>query len=213
MIFTKPRARIINTSNESIPVEKPLLLFTSSRRYIPKVPIHVPSNVSVVHAKSYEDQVAMLKDVKKVKWGEPFWNFLHVLAEKVKSHEFDHVRKGLLNLIYVICSNLPCPDCTQHAISYLNGVNFNLILSKENLRDMLYNFHNAVNVRKGYPLYPKDQVESKYSRGNLEPIFQEFMKHFLTKSYSFRLIADEIHRKRISNNINEWMKNNRYAFI
>lgn len=217
MLFTKLRAYTPSQNNgesnhSTAAAQKPLMLFTSSRRHIVRIPTHVPKQVSVVHAVDYETQVAAIQEGKKVKWGEPFWNLFHVLAEKVKADEFPHIREGLLNLIYIICSNLPCPDCTQHAVHYLNGINFNAIQTKEQFRDMIYHFHNAVNVRKGYPIYPQHEVIPKYSRGRLKPIVEEFMKHFLAKSKSFRLLADEMQRKQISKTIHDWFYNNWVSF-
>jgi len=207
MIFTNPRATIKNNISTKQP-----LLFTNNITFIPIRPRHIPSNVSVVTSETFEEKVAVIQNGKKIKWGEPFWNLFHVLAEKVKDNDFPHIRAGLLNLIFTICSNLPCPDCTQHAVSYLNGINFNTIQTKEQFRDMLYHFHNAVNIRKGYPIYPKERLEEKYKLGNLIPIIEEFMRHFLAKPTSFRLIADDLQRKRVSHSIKEWFINHMYAF-
>lgn len=213
MLFTNPRATVNNNYQRPLQAEqKPVLLFTHNRRSVFRRPIEPPKRVTVVHAQSYETQVATIQGGKKIKWGEPFWNLFHVLAEKIREEHFDQVRQGLLNLIYTICSNLPCPDCTNHAVHYLNGVNFNAIQRKDQLRDMLYNFHNAVNARKGYPMYPKDEVESKYTKGNLHVIIQQFWQHFLAKTYNFRLISDEIQRKRISRSLQQWFEHNIHYF-
>ena len=84
---------------------------------------------------------------KKVKWGEPTWFLLHTLSVKVKESEFKNIRVELLNQIYAICTNLPCPDCANHAKNYLDGINFNTIQTKEDLKMLLYTFHNNVNKR------------------------------------------------------------------
>lgn len=213
MLFTNPRATVKNNNQEPLRAEqKPVLLFTRNRRPVFRRPIEPPKQVTVVHAQSYEIQVATIQGGKKIKWGEPFWNLFHVLAEKIREEHFSQVRQGLLNIIYTICSNLPCPDCTNHAVHYLNGVNFNAIQRKDQLRDMIYNFHNAVNVRKGYPLYPKDQVESKYTKGNLHAIVQQFWQHFLAKTYNFRLISDDLQRKRLSRSLQQWFEHNIHYF-
>jgi hypothetical protein len=209
MLFTNPRATIKNNHNITA---KQQLLFTNKQKFIPTLRVHVPTNVSVAHSQTYEEKVATIQNGKKIKWGEPFWNLFHVLAEKVKDSDFPYIRTGFLNMIYTICSNLPCPDCTQHAIQYLNGINFNTIQTKGQLREMLYHFHNAVNIRKGYPIYPIDQLESKYKTKQLVPVIEEFIRHFLAKPTSFRLIADDLQRKRVSTSIKEWFKNHIYAF-
>jgi hypothetical protein len=65
--------------------------------------------------------------VKKVKWGEPTWFLFHTLSVKIKESHFNMIRAQLLNNIYAICVNLPCPDCANHAKTYLDGINFNTI--------------------------------------------------------------------------------------
>jgi hypothetical protein len=174
---------------------------------VPKKSVHIPSNVSIVTAHPYEEQIAKIQDGKKVKWGEPFWNLFHILAEHIKESEFARLRAGLLNIIYLICSNLPCPTCTTHAIHYLNGINFNAIRTKEDLKTMLFNFHNAVNARKGYPIYPNEKLD-KYVNANVVVVINIFMTHFLEKSGSFRLIADNMQRRQISTSVKEWFQTN-----
>lgn len=205
MLFTKPRAYNSTT--------KTPLQFTSTKRPIIEFPIHVPTKVSVVHTKSYEDTVQENRNNKKIKWGEPFWNLFHVMAEKVKDTEYPRIRAGLLNLVYVICSNLPCPDCTTHAMGYLNGVNFNTIRTKDDFKTLLYNFHNAVNARKSFPIFPRENLDSKYSCGNLIPIFEDFMKHFLKRnSGAFKLLADDLQRQHVGKVIKKWFQDNIKSF-
>lgn len=226
MIFTNPRATMRLNNNQLNAIQqqqqqqrlqqinmKPLILFSNHRNFSQAMaPVHKPSNVSVVHAKTFEEQVSAIQNGKKIRWGEPFWNFFHILAEKVREDEFQTVRKGLLDMIFIICSNLPCPDCTQHAVTYLSGINFNTIQTKGQLKDMLYNFHNAVNVRKGYPIYPRENLDEKYKCGILQAAFQEFMRHFTSKTHNFRLLSDQMQRTRISKNIYEWFFKNGFAF-
>ena len=179
--------------------------------FFQKTKLHIPSKVLVVHAQTYEEKVSSIQNGKKIKWGEPFWNLFHVLAEKVKESEFARLREGLLNLVFTICSNLPCPDCTSHAVQYLNSINFNTICTKNDFRDMMYNFHNAVNTRKDYPIFPKEGLE-KYTRGNVIPIIENFMMHFLINHKNFHLLADDIQRRRVSESVKTWFKNNIGAF-
>ena len=207
MLFTNVRSY----NNQVAPPQKQIMMFTTNRRHIPMKSIHVPSKVSVVVAQTYEEQVAKIQDGKKVKWGEPFWNLFHVLAEHIKESEFSRLRAGLLNLIYLICSNLPCPDCTNHAVHYLNGINFNTIRNKEDLKIMMFNFHNAVNARKGYPIYPIDKMD-KYKMANVVVVINTFMSHFLAKNKSFHLIADDMQRRQISVSVKEWFQTNIGAF-
>jgi len=75
----------------------------------------------------------------------------------------------------------------------------------------MYNFHNAVNTRKDYPIFPKEGLE-KYTRGNVIPIIENFMMHFLINHKNFHLLADDIQRRRVSESVKTWFKNNIGAF-
>ena len=55
------------------------------------------------------------------------------------------------NIISRIMSNLPCPYCTSHAVSYLSTTNFKSIQNINDLTLYLFNFHNNVNIRLNKP--------------------------------------------------------------
>lgn len=150
--------------------------------------------------------------VKKMRWGEPTWYAFHTLAEKVKEDSFPIIRLELLNMINMICNNLPCPQCAKHATQHMNSINFNSIQTKSQLQIMLFNFHNDVNRRKGFSIFEYEELGPKYSKANLIPILQNFMRYFEDKTGSFRLIADEMQRARLCNHIRTWFKNNLLHF-
>jgi len=209
MMFSKKRA-YIPVGNNKI---KSKMNYTSSQK--PKDSLtflHIPSNVAIVRSTSYGEQVEKVNDSKKIKWGEPFWNLFHVLAEKVKESEFERIRVNFLNFIYLICSNLPCPDCTTHAVHYLNGINFNAINNKEELKNMLFNFHNNVNARKGYPIFPRGDLENKYRSGNTILIIKNFLNTFKSRPNSGRLFIDTLHRDRVLKNLVSWFHANVTCF-
>jgi len=141
---------------------------------------------------------------KKVKWGEPTWFLLHTLSVKVKESEFKRIRIELLNRIYAICINLPCPDCANHAKHYLDGINFNTIQTKEDLKLMLYNFHNAVNKKKGYSFFPYDQFNEKYSLAITNNMMRNFMVHFSDRNRSLKLLASDLHRTQLCESLKTW---------
>ena len=51
---------------------------------------------------------------KGMERGKHVWTFLHTLIEKVKDDQFPHLCSDILKFIYKICTNLPCPLCSQH---------------------------------------------------------------------------------------------------
>ena len=71
--------------------------------------------------------------MKKKEWGNAIWLLFHTLAIKLKD---EHVNELPILIYHIsqICSNLPCPNCLQHASGVMNNVNKNYISqSKDNL--------------------------------------------------------------------------------
>ena len=153
-----------------------------------------------------------VKSTNTMTWGKPTWFLLHTLAEKVKEEQFSNVRKELLDIIYAICTNLPCPDCANHARTYLDGINFNVIQTKEDLKMMLFIFHNSLNQRKGYKIFTKDELDTKYTLANTINIIQNFMAFYLVKNSAPKMIANDMFRRRIMTNVQEWFIKNLYQF-
>lgn len=145
---------------------------------------------------------------KQMKWGEPTWFLFHTLAEKVKDEYFVQIRKELLDVIYTICVNLPCPTCAVHATQHMNGINYSTIQSKQQLKEMLFSFHNTVNTRKQFPLFDYSDLDTKYSAANTVAIIQNFMVHFQDKHASIHMIANDMHRARIANILKKWFNEN-----
>jgi len=150
----------------------------------------------------------LVKSSNTMKWGQPTWFFFHTLAEKVREDKFGEVRKSLLDLIYSICTNLPCPDCANHAKNYLDKINFNTIQSKEDLKNMLFIFHNTVNQKKGYPIFTREQLDKQYSMAITSNIINNFFSYYLIKNTAPKMIANDLFRRRIIINTKEWLLSN-----
>lgn len=144
-------------------------------------------------------------------WGPPIWFLFHTLCEKVMDDKFLIVRKELINNILLICKNLPCPYCATHATEYMSKINFATIQTKEDLKILMFNFHNSVNQRKGVPLFTKTELDEKYKSANNVNIINNFILHFQNKHKSIRIIADDLYRQRLTTELKEWfLKNLQY---
>jgi hypothetical protein len=152
--------------------------------------------------------VSEVKEEKKMTWGEPIWFLFHTLAQKVKPDSFPIVRTELLNTIYSICANLPCPICTNHAVEYMNKINFNTIQNKEDLIKMLFIFHNEVNKRKNVPLFDYDEVEKKYSLAVTTNIIHNFFYKYDVKSKNLRMLANDFQKKKLISKLKVWFSAN-----
>jgi len=141
---------------------------------------------------------------KPMKWGEPTWYFFHTIAEKIKPELFDQYKTELFDIVRTVCRTLPCPDCARHASEYMDKTNFHHIRTKTDLQTMLWTFHNEVNQRKGFPLFPYESLGEKYSKAITRNIIQEFIRIHDDKHASFRMIADDFYRKKITANLKTW---------
>lgn len=149
---------------------------------------------------------------KGMKWGEPTWFLFHSLASKVLDEEFNSIRKDLLNYIYLICLNLPCQNCSGHATTYLKNNNYQSIQTKEQLKKMLFTFHNHVNSKKNYPVFTWEEYENKYSKSNLLEIIKYFLIYFKDKTFNIHMLSENMQREIISNNFMKWFDENKTKF-
>jgi hypothetical protein len=196
MIFSKPAA---NSRNQQ---QIQNMIFVHKQIKPPRLPNNSNKTISIIQENTPSPTT------KKMKWGEPTWFFMHTMAQKIKPEYFQQIRQGFLSQINNICRNLPCPDCAAHASQYLDKSNFNRIQTKDELILFLYDFHNSVNVRKGIPTFPKEELYDKYSKANTMNIINYFLFHFADKSKSIRMISNDMYRMRIINLLKEWLNGN-----
>ena len=165
-------------------------------------------NIQNTNAIINKEIVSQEPQPKKMKWGEPTWFLFHTLACKVKEEDFPKVRSELLGNIYNICSNLPCPVCAEHAVEYMRKINFNSIQTKRQLIDLLFNFHNEVNKKKGFPLFKYEDLDEKYSKAVTKNIIFNFMIHYQDKHKSIHMISNDLYRARQVIVLKEWFNKN-----
>jgi len=148
----------------------------------------------------------------KMKWGAPTWYLLHTLAHKVKDDQFYRIRTELLNQIIIICKNLPCPKCANHATEYLSKINYGSIITKDDLKNMLFVFHNEVNIRKGVPAFSYNDLDSKYSTAVTLNIINNFFYFFQDVSFNVNLITNKMHRNMVILSFKNWLQDNLQYF-
>ena len=151
-------------------------------------------------------------NTKKILWGPAVWFFFHTLAEKIKPGYFSSYREGIFTVIKDVCSSLPCPSCTTHAVEYINNVNFNSIQTKDDLKHMLFNFHNEVNIRTKKSLFSYDELNSKYQDANFKLIVNYFLHYYKMQHVAVRQMHENIYRQHVSTRIVEWLQSNMHIF-
>jgi len=147
-------------------------------------------------------------------WGNSVWTFLHVLAEKMNPEAYKLNTVYVVEVVKNVCYNLPCPTCSQHARSYLNRVSIESIKDVEQLKQMLYNFHNSVNLMRGHKA-EKKEILNRYKSITIEESLWNLQIYYAKRYRSaleLSFITNDSLRKDICNNIIVWITKYRHLF-
>jgi len=147
----------------------------------------------------------------KKDWGQSAWNFMHILACKIKQEEFNNQKVALINIIKGICANVPCRDCREHAEKQMKHLRVETIRSKEDLIGMLHDFHNKVNTRTHKQIFSKDELVM-YENMSTKNVVINFMNTWFAGSSTPRLMMDTFARVRFLGSLREYFNRNHAAF-
>uniref|UniRef100_A0A6C0C4G5 thiol oxidase n=1 Tax=viral metagenome TaxID=1070528 RepID=A0A6C0C4G5_9ZZZZ len=141
------------------------------------------------------------------RWAPPTWIFFHTFAAKINKIFFETNRDQCLNIIKMVCSCLPCPECTKHAIKFMNNVDSRNVKTKEDLINMLFTFHNTVNARLGKSQFPKESLVM-YTQYRMDITLVNFVNGFSGKYGSIMggMISTLGKRKSIANGMQDWLR-------
>jgi len=208
--MNKMNFTIISKTNSNDDVYKQPNIVSNSNSLISFRAFNSLKQTRIIQNNNDKEKIVVLSEPepKKMKWGEPTWFLFHTLAYKVKDEYFQKIRLEFMDIIYSICANLPCPMCAGHAVDYLKSNNYYMIRSKQDLINMLFKFHNEVNKKKGFSIFPYEELEAKYSSAVTKNIIFNFIIHYQDKHKSIHMIANDMFRSRQVVILKEWFNNN-----
>ena len=148
--------------------------------------------------------------MSKKQWGNATWYLFHTLAYKLKP-EFVTEVPILMEYIYTICNNLPCPICQSHAMKRLSTVNKSSIVLKEPLINFLWSFHNDINQSLNLPTFTFDEMIAKYKTSSTVNIIKYFIYTMKSVKYHHSLIGS-FNRDTYINKFTAYISNNIYKF-
>ena len=80
--------------------------------------------------------------------------------------------------------------------------------------ELFYQFHNVVNARKGFAIFPRSELETKYEKANTIEIIRNFLFHFKDKTANIpRNISHDFFRQRAFTQISDWLQANYQHFM
>tara|TARA_B100001093_G_C26291073_1_gene785280 strand:- start:85 stop:540 length:456 start_codon:yes stop_codon:yes gene_type:complete len=146
-------------------------------------------------------------------WGTITWLFFHTLAEKIDENKFEKVKVDVINIIILVCNNLPCPDCSNHATEVLKKAYISNIQSKKHLIEFLRQFHNIVNIKIGKQEFTKEEIKEKYKNNNLLLLLNNMINVYKSIKTSNRLMSYNLQRNINLNKLFLLMNNIKYALL
>lgn len=139
-------------------------------------------------------------------WGPPTWIFLHTLVAKIKDEQFPVIGQQVIANIIQICLFLPCPECSVHAKQFWSNVVTKNINNKQDLINLLFVFHNAVNKRRN--VRPFRYIDLQYYNTlKLIDTFNDFARNYNTNG-NMKLLTESFHRSRLLQSLRGWLMGN-----
>ena len=207
VISMKPMFQF-NNHIEKLQISSPVTVVRPTHVNMLAIPLSVPNQFTAPVPSNQLEPPANTR----ARWGNPTWTFFHVIAEKIHPQYFDEIRESMLNIIYTICVNLPCPECAMHAKQFLDSINFQSIQTVDDFRTMLWKFHNTVNAQRGVEIFSFDMLHPTYSNAITVNVVMNFLKVFQERYYNTRTVANDFHRKRAIVMLKQWIRDNLYKF-
>lgn len=143
-------------------------------------------------------------------WGTITWYLLHGLTRKIKPDKFNKIIESFILIFIDLLNNLPCPECSIHALKFVSKVNFQNITKKEDLEIIIFELHNHANknIKKSIE---NVSILEMYDKINLKKTVQSFNQVFNTKG-NMSLLTQSYHRKIFLQKFNTWFDQNKQCF-
>lgn len=140
-------------------------------------------------------------------WAHPTWIFFHSFIEQMNDDFYRQKHNTILQYIKNICSVLPCPHCQEHAVQYMKRINPRNVATRQQMRIMLFEFHNRVNLRLRKSLFQEPNLE-QYKTINFVKVVKLFQS-VMMKNYTLnRSFNEHMMRKRIISELVQFIRSN-----
>lgn len=147
---------------------------------------------------------------KKI-WGPATWRLFHIIGEKIETNNYNDIQKAV-EIIQIICGNLPCPDCSRDATATLSKYNLKKISTKEDLKLFLYTFHNIVNKKLNKPIFERENLDEIYREMNFNQVLNNFFYIYNNIHGYKNMMLYSFHRKNLINQIKTYFLQNLQLF-
>ena len=150
--------------------------------------------------------------MSKQAWGNATWFMMHTLSQKLRP-EYDSAAPTVLRQLKNICHNLPCPDCTDHAIHMFATANTAAVVDRSSLIRFFHEFHDHVNRRLGKKSMSLQACEELYSRGHTRIIIRHFFNVMKNIKSQDKAMIYGFRRQECLKQFAEFLDKNLHIFI
>ena len=119
---------------------------------------------------------------------------------------------SICNHFVSICSNLPCPECAEHAKQELKHLDKSKITNKKDLCMFFIHFHNKVNIRNKKKIFTFDEFLSKYSTSVTRNIVSNFFIVLSKSDHNVKLMTNSFHKTTTLVEFRKWLNMNASKF-
>lgn len=140
-------------------------------------------------------------------WGQPTWIFFHTMIEQINEDFYKNNHVMILQYIKNICSILPCPYCQEHANAYMRRIQPRNVATKQQMRTMLFEFHNRVNLRLKKPHFEESRLVN-YKTINFVNVVKLFQSVMMKNYILNRAFNEHMMRKNLIREIVQFIKSN-----
>ncbi len=145
--------------------------------------------------------------MKKAVWGPIIWKTLHCLTYKIKDEHFPTQKTKLIDIIIKICSNLPCPVCSNHAQGMIKKYRLQFIKNKQDLIRILFFMHNEVNKRLKKVEFKFDNL-TIYDSLRFRDVLTEYYNTNINMHLGEKMMLYSFHRKKFLTIFKEYVNQN-----
>lgn len=127
---------------------------------------------------------------KEMYWARITWMLLHTFPKFLDHDFFINNKITILSLLHNICTSVPCPQCSKHAVNNLKKYNYfhkSINNSVAQLEINIHKFHNQVNKTLDKDLY-KESILEEYENINFLEIYKTWTELYVLKGINMKLM-------------------------
>jgi hypothetical protein len=135
-------------------------------------------------------------------WGPTLWKMLHITSFRIgqrTASDDEATRNHIQYIVDTLPRILPCPDCQDHARTYLAAHPFLPVGGRNELTtyvsNYLFEFHNAVRLHKGQPIliHTWEECRELYAHQLITLFDAQTLDTYLRLAVKYQVVRGEVY--------------------